>query len=277
MSRLLLVTADDFGLTEGVCRAVVRAHRDGVVTSASLLAVGRAYRTAVELARETPSLAVGVHLAVVGEDPPLLPPSEVSSLVDKDGHFPLSYRTFLRRAALDRVDMDEVRREFRAQVERVVDDGLTVTHLDTHQHLQLWPAVGQVVTEIAQDYGIRAVRLPRSHSRSLLGVGVRVLSGRLARRLDAAGLAHTADHAGLDEAGALDQSFGAVFDRLPQRRGSVEINSHPGEAGDPDLARFTWGYRWAHELDLLVDPATRELVARHGFQLASWADLVAAP
>ena len=97
MTRLLVVTADDFGLTDGVNRAVVRSHREGIVTSASLLAVGRAYRAAVELAQCTPTLAVGVHLAVVGEDPPLLAPSEVPSLVEGTGHFPRSYHSVLRR------------------------------------------------------------------------------------------------------------------------------------------------------------------------------------
>jgi len=276
VSRLLLVTADDFGLTEGVNRAVARAHREGIVTSTSLLAVGRAYSSAVALARGTPSLAVGVHLAAVGEDPPLLPPDEVPSLVDSEGRFPMAYQTFVRRAALGRVDMHDVRREFRAQVERVVGDGLTVTHLDTHQHLHLWPAVAEVVTGIARDFGIPAVRLPRSHRRSPLGAGVGILSRLLHRRLRAASLGHTDDYAGLDEAGALDQSFGAVLSGVLPRRDAqtVEITTHPGEATDRDLSRFAWGYRWAHELDLLVDPATRELVQRHDFRLGSWKDLV---
>ena len=67
-----------------------------------------------------------------------------------------------------------------------------------------------------------------------------------------------------------------ALDRVRPRRhaGTVEINTHPGEAADADLARFGWGYRWARELDLLLDPATRELVEQHGFRLGSWTDLV---
>ena len=277
MTRLLLVTADDFGLTEGVNRAVVRAYREGIVTSASLLAVGRAYGGAVRLARAHPSLAVGVHLAAVGEDPPLLDPAAVPSLVDRSGQLPLSYRTFLRRAALGKVAVADVRREFRAQVQRVVDDGLVPSHLDTHQHLHLWPPVARVVTELAEEYGIPAVRLPRSHRRSAVGVGVNILGHLLARRLDTTALRYTDDFAGLDEAGTLDRSFEPALDRLLTRRhaGTVEINTHPGEAGDADLARFRWGYRWDRELELLVSPATRDLVDRHDVTLGSWVDLVA--
>jgi hopanoid biosynthesis associated protein HpnK len=277
VKRLLLVTADDFGLTEGVNRAVVHSHREGIVTSASLLAVGRAYSSAVRLARVNPSLAVGVHLAAVGEDPPLLDPAAIPSLVDRSGQLPLSYRTFLRRAALGKVDVADVRREFQAQVQRVVDDGLVPSHLDTHQHLHLWPPVARVVTELAKDYGIPAVRLPRSHRRSAVSAGVNILSQQLSRRLDAAALDYTDDFAGLDEAGSLDRSFEHALDRVLTRRHAetVEINTHPGEAGDADLARFPWGYRWDRELDLLISRSTRELVDQYDFTLRSWVDLVA--
>ena len=274
MTRLLVVTADDFGLTDGVNRAVVRSHREGIVTSASLLAVGRAYRAAVELAQCTPTLAVGVHLAVVGEDPPLLAASEVPSLVEGTGHFPRSYHSVLRRAVLGRLNIEDVRREFRAQVERVLSDGVAVSHLDTHQHLHLWPPIAQVVSELAREFGIRAVRLPRSHRRSPVGLGVSVLAAALARRLDGAGLRHTADFAGLDEAGAMDRALTAALSGLGGRGGATaELNAHPGEAGDPDLARFTWGYRWDRELAALTDPALPALIRDTGFRLVSWAEV----
>lgn len=275
MTRRLVVTADDFGLTEGVNRAVLTGHREGIVTSTSVLAVGRAYADAVDLATRTPTLAVGVHLAAVGEDPPLLPAAQVPSLVDRDGRFPLTYREVLLRAATGRLDADDVRREFRAQITRVLDDGVRVTHLDSHQHLHLWPTIGRLVADLAREFSIPVVRLPRSHQVSPTGLGVNVLAARLRRRLDRAGLAHGADFAGLDEAGALDRELPSAVARL--RRGDLaEINTHPGEAGDPDLARFDWDYRWPHELAALTAPSTAALVADAGFRLVSWADVAEA-
>jgi chitin disaccharide deacetylase len=274
MTRDLVVTADDFGLTDGVNRAVLRGHRDGIVTSTSLLAVGRAYAGAVELAKQAPGLSVGVHLAIVGEDPPLLPAAEVPSLVDHTGHFPLSHTAVLRRAVLGRLDTADVRREFRAQIERVLGDGLPVSHLDTHQHLHLWPTIGAVVVDLADEFGIPAVRLPRSARRTPIGIAVNTLAAPLRRRLDSAGLVHGADFAGLDEAGALDRALPSALARLARRgRSTVELNAHPGEPGDPALARFCWGYRWEHELATLTDPATAAQVDRSGFRLVSWADL----
>lgn len=278
MTRLLVVTADDFGLTDGVNRAVARSHRDGIVTTASLLAVGTAYRGAVELAKQNPTLAVGVHLAAVGEDPPLSAASAVPSLVDASGHFPLSYRTVLQRGVLGRLDVEDVRREFRAQIEKVVADGLPVSHLDTHQHLHLWPPVARVVVELAQEFGVRAVRLPRSHRRGPLGLGVGLLARRLASRLDAAQLVRTADYAGLDEAGALDLRLAETLRGLSRRGGTTaELNAHPGELPDAALSRFCWGYRWGHELAALTDPALPGAVAAAGFRLGSWADVALPP
>lgn len=277
MTRPLVVTADDFGLTEGVNRAVVTGHRAGIVTSTSVLAVGRAYPEAAELARSTPTLAVGVHLAAVGEDPPLLPAARVRSLVDRDGRFPLTYREVLARAALGRLDPDDVRREFRAQITRVLEDGVRVTHLDSHQHLHLWPAIGRVVADLAREFSIPVVRLPRSHRLGPTGLGVNALAARLRRRLDRAGLAHGSDFAGLDEAGALDGALPSAVALLRRGRpGVAEINTHPGEAGDPDVGRFAWGYRWEHELAALTAPATAALVRDAGFRLVSWADVAAA-
>jgi predicted glycoside hydrolase/deacetylase ChbG (UPF0249 family) len=278
VSRLLVVNADDMGLTPGVCRAVQRAHTDGVVTSTSVLAVGTAFEQAATAVRETGDLGLGAHLAIVGEDRPLLSAREVPTLVDRHGRFPLSYRTVVARGVAGRIDADDVAREFRAQLERVRGIGVPVTHLDTHQHTHLWPAVAAVVVDLAREAGIRCVRLPGSRRRGPLGAGVGLLAGRLRRRLDRAGLDTTGSYAGLDEAGDLDgERFAAVLQRLTDDgAATAEVNTHPGEAGDPDLARFAWGYRWADELAMLTAPSTRTLVEGLGWRLGTFADVAVA-
>jgi predicted glycoside hydrolase/deacetylase ChbG (UPF0249 family) len=252
MTRLLVVNADDMGLTPGVCRAVHRGHTHGVVTSTSVLAVGAAFDEAAVRLRDTPGLAVGAHLAIVGEDRPLLSAAEIPTLVGRDGRFPLSYRTVVARGAAGRIDPDDVRREFAAQLDRVTGIGVGITHLDTHQHTHLWPAVAGVVVELARNRGVPGVRLPTSRRRGPVGLGVRLLSGRLRTRLQRAGVRTTEDYAGLDEAGALDAARFAALDR------------------------FSWGFRWADELAMLTAPATRELIDRLGYRLGSFADVAGA-
>jgi predicted glycoside hydrolase/deacetylase ChbG (UPF0249 family) len=278
VSSLLVVNADDMGLTPGVCRAVQRAHADGVVTSTSVLAVGTAFEQAATAVRDAGDLALGAHLAIVGEDRPLLSAREVPTLVDRQGRFPLSYRTVVARGAAGRIDADDVAREFRAQLERVRGIGVPVTHLDTHQHTHLWPAVAAVVVDLAREAGIRCVRLPGSRRRGPLGAGVRLLAGRLRHRLDRAGLHTTGGYAGLDEAGHLDGTrFAGALQRLTDEDvATAEINTHPGEEPEADLARFAWGYRWADELAMLTGPSTRTLVERLGWRLGTFADVAVA-
>jgi len=281
VTTLLVVSADDFGLTDGVCRAVLRAHRDGVVTATSLLAVGRSFELAARMLADHPELDVGAHLAIVGEDPPLLSAREIPTLVDRRGAFPLSYRTVVRRGATGRLDPDDVRREFTAQLDRIASAGQPVSHLDTHQHTHLWPSVARVVVELATERGVPAIRTPRSGRLLPVGAAVNLLSAGVRRRVASAGLATTTTYAGLDEAGAMDgaafrTAVGGLTGALPLSGGSVEINTHPGEAGDPDLGRFDWGgYRWPDELAMLCDPATRALVTSLGYTLGSFRNLIA--
>ena len=166
-ARLLIVNADDYGLTEAVSTGILRAHRHGMVTSTSVLAVAPGFaRSGTWLADEA-DLGVGVHLAVVGEDPPLLTASEVPTLVDRRGRFAISWRTFLRRCVTGRVDSDDVRRELTAQVDAVAGLGVAVDHLDSHQHLHMWPTLQPVVIGLAVARGIPAIRVPRATARPM--------------------------------------------------------------------------------------------------------------
>ncbi|MEY2461756.1 MAG: hypothetical protein QOG30_3586, partial [Acidimicrobiaceae bacterium] len=253
--RLLIVNADDFGLTEGVCRAILRAHTEGIVTSTSALAVGPSFRRCVSWLDDAPDLGVGVHLAAVGEDPPLLSAAEIPTLVDQRGHLPLSWRQFLPRMALGRIDIDDVEREFTAQAESVRGSvgPARITHLDTHQHLHLWPRVASLVCRLAQRWDVPAVRVTRSIGRSAKGRAVNALASRLDRRATSAGLAVPAAFAGFDEAGGVGAA--RMIAMIEQLAGTgaptAEIGLHPGERDDDDLARYEWGYRWGDELDAL--------------------------
>jgi predicted glycoside hydrolase/deacetylase ChbG (UPF0249 family) len=277
VTALLIVSADDLGLTDGVCRAVLRGHLDGIVTATSLLAVGRSFELAARMLRDHPDLDAGAHLAIVGEDPPLLSAREIPTLVDSRGAFPLSYRTVIARGVAGRLDPDDVRREFAAQLDRVAGAGVAVSHVDTHQHTHLWPAVGGVLLDLARERGIPALRTPRSQRVLPIGFGVNLLSGRLRDRVAAQQLITTADYTGLDEAGSMDsERFARSLAALDAGSGTVEINTHPGEAGDPELGRFGWGYRWTDELAMLVAPETRELLLSNGFHLGAFRDLIGA-
>jgi predicted glycoside hydrolase/deacetylase ChbG (UPF0249 family) len=181
----------------------------------------------------------------------------------------------LSRLARGQIDAEDVRRELTAQLDRIEALGRPLTHVDTHQHLHLWPAVGAVVLALAAERGIPAVRVPRAQRTALTPAVLNLLAGRLERRADAAGIRYPAATAGFDVSGELDRgALERTLDALVlTRAASAELLTHPGEAVDPARVRYRWGYRWSDELDALTGAGARDAVARRGFVLGSYASL----
>jgi predicted glycoside hydrolase/deacetylase ChbG (UPF0249 family) len=274
-SRVLIVNADDYGLTAGIAHGILRAHREGIVTSTSVLAVAPAFDRTGALLAGAPELGVGVHLAAVGEDPPLLSAAEVPTLVDRRGRFPRSWRQFTVAALVGRVDPADLRREFTAQIERVRALGVPLTHLDTHQHLHLWPVVRDVVLALAGSHDVPAVRVPYGSGGRMTALGTDRLAVALERCADEAGVSFPGASAGLDPSGPLDgAALARALDRLVGTGlPTVELWAHPGERRDPERVRYRWGYRWGDELEVLTGPAARYVVARHNLTLDTFAAL----
>lgn len=275
--RVLVVNADDFGLSPGVCRGILRAADEGVVTSTSALVVAPGFAAHARALRDS-GLGVGAHLCAVGEDPPLLSAAEVPTLVDERGRLPLTWRGFVARAARGRIDPADLRREFTAQLELLLGAGITPTHVDSHQNLHLWPAVTAVAFDLAATHGIRAVRLPRTTSRAPTALGVKLLGLRLRRTAQRRSMAVADASVGLDEAGRWSTpSMAAAIDQLGRAgHRTAELATHPGADPDPDRARYQWGYAWGQELDALCSEAVRTAVDGSGFTLGTFADLATA-
>ena len=276
---LLVVNADDYGLTEGVSRAILHAHRDGIVTSTSVLALAPGFAASVRWLDDAPALGTGAHLAAVGEDPPLLSAREVPTLVDRRGRLWSSWRVFLPLAAAGRIDPEDLRREFGAQMEAIAGAGIHVDHLDTHQNLHLWPMVADVVLELGETHRIRTIRVSRSRGRGPVGFTVRHLVARLEPELGRRGWRWPESSIGLDEAGGLD--LGAMVSALGRLADSgarsAELATHPGGAGDRDRDRYRWSYRWEDEYAALRTVTVRAAVDELGFRLGTFADLDRSP
>jgi len=281
--KRLIVNADDYGLTEGVSRAILRAHAEGIVTSTSVLALAPGFASTVGWLADHPDLGTGAHLAAVGEDPPLLSTREVPSLVDRRGRLRLSWRQFLPLAAAGRIDPDDLRRELTAQMEAIVGAGVVVDHLDTHQNLHLWPMVRDVVLDVGEAFGVRVIRVTRSAARSVVGTAVQRLAADLEERLDRRGWAYAPVSTGLDEAGHLGRgAMVTALERLSREvdalgGGVAELASHPGEAGDVDLVRYRWDYAWGDELAALCSGTVRAAVDELGFARTTFASLAQDP
>jgi len=272
---ILIVSADDYGLTERVSEGILDAHEHGVVTSASVIAVAPAFEHSVKRLHDVPSLGVGAHFTAVGEDPPLLSAREIPSLVTKRGVFWPNWKAFVPRAAAGRIDPEDLRREFSAQLEAITGAGLTVDHFDTHQNIHLWPTVSDVLLEIGDAHGVHAIRVMRSNSRGPVGVTVRRLAARLEAQLRERHWAWTGAATGLDEAGSigLGEMVEAVGRLASTGASSAELATHPGLPDDPERIRYRWNYKWDAEFNALCSETVRIAIEELGFRLGTFADL----
>jgi predicted glycoside hydrolase/deacetylase ChbG (UPF0249 family) len=261
MTRRLIVTADDFGLTEGVNRAIIHAHRKGIVTSASLMVNGPAVDSAVNMARETPTLDIGLHL----------------NLTNKPFAFALSPGS------------KDLETSIRSQIELALGTGLNISHIDGHKHVHVIPAVLSILRRVAPKYGICALRtmnartpnlrsLLRHNSKSRAGVlkqyafacGARI-SWKLSSKQPAAGPQR---FYGITETGFLDlTAFRAIIQDLSP--GIHEVMCHPGYV-DAELRKTPTRLleQRERELELLTGREIRHLIEDTGIQLVSYRDLV---
>jgi hopanoid biosynthesis associated protein HpnK len=160
MPPQLIVNADDFGRSTEINQAVIRAHREGVLNSASLMVAGPAAAEAIELARQNPALAVGLHLVVV-DGPAVLPPERIPHLVDSRGRFPDQPVRLGLRYAFSRRAKCELKDEITAQFEQFAATGLALSHVDGHQHMHLHPVVYDLMLPLARKLIARRIRIVR--------------------------------------------------------------------------------------------------------------------
>jgi hopanoid biosynthesis associated protein HpnK len=283
--KRLIINADDLGLTESVNRAIVRGYREGVLTSATLMANGAAYDDAVCIAREHPGLGVGLHLNIL-RGRPVLPPERIRSLVGPNGLFLGSTAALFRRWAEGRLDRAEIAQEFGAQLGKALADGVSVSHLDSEKHLHtifIEPAI-----EAAERHGIRRMRLSAECAafspRDLLGkrfyasIFLRWRARRAREMLAARGVSHPDHFFGVRCSGEmLPRSLERLIASLPE--GTSEIMVHPGrtraalEALQDEFGAFDISPRGTDEVDALVSPGVRELIRRDGVALISYREL----
>jgi chitin disaccharide deacetylase len=267
---------DDFGLTAGVNRGIIRAFREGLLTSTSIIAAGEAADEAISLARDNPGLDVGVHLTLCDERP-LLRPRELSSIIPRGDRLPS--RAHLLQAILSgRIDYQQAAAEWRAQVETILDAGIPVSHVDSHQFVHLFPGLISVCREIVKAYHIPFVRAAVHDPPSLTGgigrlvqwTGLATWSrGYALRRLASA--CRVIPTVGFVLAGGrmTRKALLQVFSRLQSKtvRPMVEVMLHPGSGDVHTMQKYRhWDYDWKQDLDLLTDPHLKNDLSRYGIQ-----------
>ena len=273
----LIITADDFGAAVEVNEAVERAHRDGILSAASLMVAGSAAADAIARAKTMPRLRVGLHLVLV-EGKPVLPVSAVPDLVDASGHF----RTDMARAGAAMFFRPKVRAQLQAEIEAqfaaFAATGLALDHVNAHKHFQLHPTIAALMVKIGKAYDVKGARVPLEPQAVLARIEPHKPSGIVAltapfarglkRRFRRAGIAAPDSVFGLAWSGAMTRArLKGLIEHLPE--GLSEIYLHPATGryvgSAPD-------YQYAGELAALTDPGLPALLAAKAIRTGGFGD-----
>jgi predicted glycoside hydrolase/deacetylase ChbG (UPF0249 family) len=295
MLRRIIVNADDFGLTEGVNRGISEARQRGVVSSTSFIANGSGFDDAVRMALNNcgnghPPLSIGCHIVLV-DGRPLLGREAVESLLGEEGGgaFRRTFFEFVLSAMGGMLSAKEIEAEATAQIQKIQGMGISISHVDTHKHAHLFPAVIKPILRAAKACGIRAIRNPfytncfpefgavrrnpKLAKRYLQVPLLRRFAVEFRRLVDAEGLATTDGCVGVYEPALADAAtLERVLRRVPE--GTWELVCHPGYV-DEDLKRVKTRLKESRtaELDLLTSRGVREIFEREGIEIISYRDL----
>jgi hopanoid biosynthesis associated protein HpnK len=280
--KTLIINGDDFGISSSTNQAVLRAHREGILTSASLMVNGAAFEEAVALARAHLTLSVGIHLVLV-HGKSTLPPKEIPDLVNERGEFSRNPVAAGMAYFFSPSLKAQIRKELEAQIKKFLSTGLSLAHLNGHINIHVHPTVLGVLMELGERYGVKKIRLPQEE----LFVTLRLdrnrwleklvqwmifesLSLSARRRLTENGF-RIPDHAyGLLEIGRMGETYLlGLLDRIGIGEGCFEISFHLGEAPS-DWPAF---YDGRQELSALLSKAVRDKIKRSGLKLISYTDL----
>ena len=272
LSRRLIVNADDFGRSHSINEAVIRAHREGILTSASLMVNEAACNEAIALARENPRLGVGLHLTLLcGKS--ALPPMKIPGLVSSGGEFSnhpvrVGMNYFFKRSL-----REQLRSEIHAQFEKFHATGLPLDHVNGHLHLHLHPTVLKILMDDSEKLDIKRMRLTREPFwmdvplakgnrlyRSLYAVIYFFLSWPAQSALRQKQISRTRRVFGLLQNARVTEDY--ILKLLPiLPAGDSELYSHPSL------------HEFKHEFDALVSPRVKEQVKKLGIELIRYSDL----
>jgi predicted glycoside hydrolase/deacetylase ChbG (UPF0249 family) len=278
--KKVIINADDFGLIRGVNEGIVKAHQEGILTSATLMANMPGFDHAVEMAGANPELGVGAHLNIL-RGQPLSPAQKVDSLLSRELRFIPSVANLLRRMALKRVSFDEIEREFRAQVEKVKGAGIDPSHIDSEKHIHLIRPLFRIVLKLAKEYKIDKIRFIQEYCISarpgqmFKSMFISLSLTSMKKKMVQEGIRSPDNFYGVCDSGRITA---AKIRRALQKakEGVTEIMVHPGFITqemielEKQIGPYYINKYREKELDALLDEKLPEIIADMGIQLINF-------
>lgn len=283
MAKQLIINADDFGLTESINSGIAKACETKALSSASLIAAGRAFNHARKLIARLPGLDVGLHLALTSEKP-VIKPEGIKSLVNKNGYlFPLP--VFLLKYLLGRISKEEIELELEGQFVKAINSGIRITHVDGHNHIHILPCILKITIKLCKKFNIRYIRVPREKVplnsafakapllRLILMCIIAILAINSKNKIKKSGLNYTRFFWGFLNSGNLKLDY---IQRiiLSLKDGVSELMVHPGELDEELKAKYGhWKYNWESELHILTQKAVKTLLKTNSVTQTNFKEL----
>lgn len=244
--------------------------------SASIIANGASFENALGLIKKNSDIGIGIHLCLIGERP-LLSKGKVRSLVDNNGFFPKDYRHLMLKIWKKKIIFLEVEHELETQIKKVLDCGISPTHLDSHQYTHLISPIFAIILALAKKYHIKWIRYPRkdkfpltlSFTNLIKKIYLNFFSSKQIVELNKNHLGFADLSCGIFSNGHLTREILENFlNSLPT--GLCDVTCHPGYI-PKNTEYHNWGYRWEQELDILKNQAIKDSIKRLNIKLVNYA------
>lgn len=276
MKKRFIVNADDFGLCTGVNRAIEKAHTDGILTSTTIMAGAEGTDEALEMARQMPSLGVGIHLNLV-EGRALCQNRQAGCILDENGEFRYSAGKIALKSMICPSARKAIENELAAQIESLLEKGLKPTHFDSHKHVHTFPSIYKIVVRLARRFGVGAVRwpceslktcssgwpLPSKNGKRRTRI-IRTMA-RINRLQDNSLIKNDAFY-GIAHTGKADDEFWRAVCKNAETE-VAEVMTHPGYLQGLDPAKTRLIDERVVELEALCSESTKKAIADSGVEL----------
>ena len=276
--KSLIVNADDFGIDEYINLGIADCLNNGIVRSVSVIPVGVAFDEALSLIKANSDVGVGIHLCLTGESP-IMPQSQVRSIISENGSFFPDFYSLFYKIFTGSVNLLELRKELIAQVKKVLDSGITPTHIDSHQYIHLIPPVFDIVIELAKKFCIKWIRYPgmdcyahiTSAAAFIKETYLFFFSRPQLLLLQKNRIGYVKSSYGILTNGHLNEKIlGKLIRNLND--GLSDITCHPGF--DPRDGRYLlWKYSWRDEVNALTSNSISDLIKNANVKLINYAML----
>ena len=266
MKKTLIVNADDFGLCEEISTGIIKACTEGIVTSTSVVVNGSYFKQGIALLKDS-GIDVGMHFTFIGREKPVS--GAIDGLVDDQGLFLKGYKDVISRMISGMFDKDALRRELFEQISILREAGIGISHIDSHQHLHLLPNVRNIIIDLANQFKVKWIRVPRLNEFSIQRIGMNGLAELLKFEMRRCNLSYTDRFIGFEKRGHIDEhNLLTLLHDL--KYGTTELMVHPGYNASE---RYNWEYNWEDELKALTSEATKALIKKNGIALTSFKEI----